>query len=302
MSRENASFVEWRTAAMRRTSSTPKTLAILGALIAALAAASIPVQAAGCKRPALKSMIADYFKAVQSHDMSALPTAANVRITENGQVMQPGTGFFQSGGAVLLERDLIDTQRCGAVSEAVTDETVNGAQTLAVMAVRLKVAHGKVTEIEQLVTREAEEKRFYNPKELLSTKDQDWTTPLPKNKRLTRYYMNVAANKYFDSFKKDPTDLPPFATPCNRWEGGLHTTRTGNCSPKGLVATHTFRRFPVTDLELGETAVFVNFVKALPDVHIFKFNSEGKIYLINAVFGGRVNGPVWPSSKDTAMK
>jgi hypothetical protein len=53
---------------------------------------------------------------------------------------------------------------------------------------------------------------------------------------------------------------------------------------------------------MGETAVFVNFAKGLPDVHIFKFNSEGKIYLINAVFGGRVSGPVWPSTKDTAMK
>jgi hypothetical protein len=279
-----------------------KTVAVLGALIATLAALPLPARAAGCSRAALKGMIADYFKAVDTHNFSALPTAATVRITENGVVMQPGTGYFQSGGAVHLERDLIDTQRCGTVSEAVTDETINGQKTLAVMAVRLKVAHGKVTEIEQLVTREAEEKRFYNPKELLATKDQDWTTPLPKNKRLTRYYMNLAANKYFDSFKKDPTDLPPFATPCNRWEGGLHTTRTGNCSPKGLVATHTYRRFPVTDLEMGETAVFVNFVQALPDVHIFKFNDKGQIYLINAVFGGRVHGPTWPDSKSTAMK
>jgi len=277
-------------------------LAMIAVFAAAFAASAVPARAANCSRASLKSMISDYFKAVDTHDMSALSTASDVRITENGVVMQPGTGFFQSGGKVLLERDLIDSQRCGTVSEAVTDDTVDGKPTLAVMAVRLKVAHGKVTEIEQIITREAEEKRFYNPKELLSTSDQDWTTPLPKNKRLKRAYMNVAANKYFDSFKKDPTDLPPFATPCNRWEGGLHTTRTGNCSPKGLVATHTFRRFPVTDLELGETAVFVNFVQSLPDVHIFKFNSDGKIYLINAVFGGRAKGPVWPATKSTAMR
>ena len=276
-------------------------LVILCVLIAGFAA-GVPAREASCSRASLKGMIGDYFKAVESHDMSALPADANVRITENGVDMKPGTGFFQSGGAVLLERDLIDTRRCGTVSEAVTDETVDGKPTLAVMAVRLKVAHGKVTEIEQIITREAEEKRFYNPKELLSTKGQDWTTPLPKNKRLSRDYMNVAANKYFDSFKKDPTDLPPFATPCNRWEGGLHTTRTGNCSPKGLVATHTFRRFPVTDLEMGETAVFVNFVQTLPDVHIFKFNDKGQIYVINAVFGGRVKGATWPATKDTAMK
>jgi hypothetical protein len=58
-------------------------------------------------------MIANCFEAVETHKMSALPTAANVRITENGQVMQPGEGFFNSGGAVHLERDLIDTGRCG---------------------------------------------------------------------------------------------------------------------------------------------------------------------------------------------
>jgi len=276
-----------------------KKLAVLPLLFAAV---SISARAQNCTRDALKGMIADYFKAVQTHDMSALPTAPNLRITENGQVMQPGEGFFKSGGAVLLERDLIDTERCGTATVAVTDETVDGTQTLAVMAVRLKVDQGKVSEIETIVTREAEEKRFYNPKELLSTKDQDWTTPLPADKRLTREYMNDGANKYFDAFVKDPSVLPPFAARCDRWEGGMHTTPTGNCSPKGLVLTHTHRRFEVTDLELGETAVFVNFATALPDVHVFKYNADGKLYLINAVFGGRNSNEIWPEGKDTAMK
>jgi hypothetical protein len=272
------------------------------AIVAALAAAAVPAQAQSCTRASLKAMIANYFKAVETHDMSALPTAANLRITENGQEMKTGEGFFKSGGTVLLQRSLIDTERCGTVTEAVTNETIDGAQTLAVMAVRLKVEQGKVSQIETIVTREAEEKRFYNPKVLLDTKDQDWTTPLPPGKRLTREYMNEGANKYFDAFVKDPTVLPPFATPCHRWEGGTHTTPTGNCSPKGLVLTHTHRRFPVTDLELGETAAFVNFATSLPDVHIFKYNADGKIYLINAVFGGRNPSPIWPEDKDNAMK
>jgi len=272
------------------------------AIIVAFAAASASAQAQGCTRDDPKGMIADYFKAVQTHDVSALPTAASVRITENGQVMQPGEGFFKSGGAVLLERDLIDTERCGTATVAVTNETVNGAQTMAVMAVRLKVDQEKVSEIETIVTREAEEKRFYNPQQLLETKDQDWATPLPPDKRLTREYMNDGANKYFDAFVKDPTVLPPFAARCDRWEGGTHTTPTGNCSPKGLVLTHTHRRFEVTDLELGETAVFVNFATALPDVHVFKYNAGGKLYLINAVFGGRNPDAIWPEDKDNAIK
>ena len=35
-------------------------------------------------------------------------------------------------------RDSFDTQRCGSVTQAVTNETIAGAQTMAVLAVRLK--------------------------------------------------------------------------------------------------------------------------------------------------------------------
>jgi len=109
--------------------------------------------------------------------------------------------------------------------------------------------------------------------------------------------MNDAANKYFDGFAADPKMEAPFATPCHRWEGGVQTTaRSGNCSPKGLVLTHTHRRFPVTDLEAGITAGFVNFNQSLPDVHIFKIRN-GKIELIQAVFGGRTRDTIWPDEK-----
>lgn len=266
-------------------------------ILVAFAAASVSARAQSCTRDSLKASIANYFKAVETHDMSALPTAADLRITENGREMKAGEGFFKSGGKVLLQRSLIDTERCGTVTEAVTGETIGGVETLAVMAVRLKVDQGKVREIETIVTREAEWKTFYNPKALLETKDQDWTTPLPPGKRPTREYMNDGANKYFDSFSKTPPAVPPFAQPCNRWEGGLHTTPTGDCMPKDLVLTHTHRRFPVTDLELGITAGFINFNQALPDVHIFKYNADGKIEYIQAVFGGRQNGLIWPDEK-----
>jgi len=266
-------------------------------IVAAFASASVCAQAQGCSRDSLKTLIANYFRAVETHSMSALPIAANLRITENGKVTIPGEGFVKSGGKSHLQRSLIDTERCATVTEAVTDETVDGAYTLAVMAVRLKVDQGKVSEIETLITREAEYKTFYHPGILIDTKDQDWTTLLPEGKRLTRAYMNDGANQYFDSFAKTPPAMPPFATPCNRWEGGMFATKDGNCLPKNLILTHTHRRFPVTDLELGATAVFVNFAEVLPDVHIFKYNADGKIENIQAVFGGREQGPIWPEEK-----
>ena len=273
-------------------------LTIIVTTAALVVSGKAQTQSVPCTRDSLRAMIASYFKAVETHDMSVLPASPNLRITENGQEIKAGEGFFKTGGKTQFERHLIDTERCGTATEAVADETINGTTKPVVMAVRLKVDAGKISEIETIFTREDDQKRFYKPQGLLDTRDQDWTTPLPAGSRLTRAYMNDGANKYFDGFAADPKVEAPFATPCHRWEGGTQTTvKTGNCSPKGLVLTHIHRRFPVTDLELGITAGFINFNQSLPDVHIFKYNSDGKIEYIQAVFGGRHQGLIWPDQK-----
>jgi hypothetical protein len=267
--------------------------------IATVAGLSCTAHAATCTRSDLTRTVDDYFKVVETHNMSALATTSNLRITENGADIKPGEGLLKSGGKTLLRRDVIDTERCAMVAEAVTEETVEGAPTMAVMAVRLKVDGGKVSEIETIVTREKEQARFYRPKDLLATADQDWTTPLPPAARRPRAYMNDVADKYFSAFGNKDAEEGPYAEVCHRWEGGLQTTaKDGKCSPKFMPAgiKHTHRRFPVTDLEKGITAAYINFGGALPDVHIFKFNEKGEVYWINAVFGGRVQGDqaVWP--------
>ncbi len=268
-------------------------------LVAAFTGLASAAHAETCTRAGLTQVIDNYFKVVETHSMSALPVAAKLRITENGQDMQPGEGLLKTGGKTLLRRDVIDTERCAVVSEAVTEETIDGAPTQAVMAVRMQVNDGKVSEIETLVTREKEQARFYNPRALLATADQDWKTPLSAAARKSRAYMNDVANKYFSAFSKDKVEDGPYAAVCHRWEGGLQTTaKDGKCSPQGtgLFINHTHRRFPVTDTELGITTGFMNFGGGLPDVHIFKFNEKGEVYLINAVFGGRLQGDhaVWP--------
>ena len=272
------------------------------ALAALMIAVSLPAQAQTCTRDALKGMVANYFKAVETHDMAALPTASNLRITENGLEVKPGDSFVKTGGKATILRSIIDTERCGTVTQALVDETVNGATDPVIVAVRLKVVSGRVTEIETLLGRRGASKMagfdFYNPKALLATKDQDWEVPLPVGQRPTRAYMNEHANRYFSSFATDPQGPDAnYASPCHRWEGGLQTTvKNPSCSPRGtgLVMTHTHRRFPVTDTETGATAGFILFGGGLPDVHMFKFDKDGRIYLIQAVFGGKAQGDIWP--------
>jgi hypothetical protein len=303
------------------------------AATAALVITAIPAQAQTCTRDGLKTIVANYFKAVETHNMSVLETAPNLRITQNGSEIKVGEGFFKTGGKSQFQRTLIDTERCGTLTQAVIDETPDpnapapagrggGARGAAgprgtatgggagggaapgagpqggpggapagargglpaaapytgpavILAVRLKVDKGKVSEIETIVNRQGE--LFFSPPGVLDTKDHDWEGILPPAQRSTREYMNDAANKYFSGFSPNPDVEAPFATPCDRWEGGVSTTATThNCSPKGFNMTHTHRRFPVTDVEAGITAGFVNFNGGLPDVHMFKIRN-GKI-------------------------
>ena len=318
------------------------------AATAALFITAIPTQAQTCTRDGLKTIVANYFKAVETHNMSALETAPNLRITQNGSEIKLGEGFFKTGGKSQFQRTLIDTERCGTLTQAIIDETPDpnapapagrggaapgaagprgaapgaagpgggaprggaaggGAPAGArgglpaappytgpavILAVRLKVDKGKVSEIETIVNRQGE--LFFSPPGVLATKDHDWEGILPPAQRSTREYMNDAANKYFSGFSANPEVEAPFATPCDRWEGGVSTTTTThNCSAKGFTMTHTHRRFPVTDVEAGITAGFVNFNGGLPDVHMFKIRN-GKIEMIQAVFGGNAQGAIWP--------
>jgi hypothetical protein len=293
------------------------------AATAALVITAIPALAQTCTRDGLKAIVANYFKAFETHNMSALETAPNLRITQNGSEIKLGEGFFKTGGKSQFQRTLIDTERCGTLTQAVIDETpdpnapapagrggargaagprgggAGGAQAAAadtgpavIFAVRLRVDKGKVSEIETIVNRQGE--LFFSPAGVLATKDHDWEGILPPAQRSTREYMNDAANKYFSGFSPNPEVEAPFATPCDRWEGGVSTTTTThNCSAKGFNMTHTHRRFPVADVEAGIAAGFVNFNGGLPDMHMFKIRN-GKIEMIQAVFGGNAQGAIWP--------
>ena len=93
------------------------------AATAALVITAIPAQAQTCTRDGLKAIVANYFKAVETHNMSALETAPNLRITQNGSEIKLGEGFFKTGGKSQFQRTLIDTERCGTLTQAVIDET-----------------------------------------------------------------------------------------------------------------------------------------------------------------------------------
>jgi len=282
-----------------------------------------------CSREYLKGIVDKYFTALQAHDPSGLPLASNVKYTENGKELAVGEGLWKSAGKTLLRRDLIDTRKCGAHSNAVIEEKFDPATVGQPMALpgikpkplpeagtprpimfgfRLKVENEKISEIETIIARESE--FAFNADGQLATKDQDWESILPPEERSSRLAMIAAANDYFDMFAAEPIVRTPFASVCDRWENGLQTTVGGmetlagedgkkaqmhahDCTPKGLViSNHGPRRFLV-DVEAGVVVAFVHFASGLPDFHVFKMRN-GKVELINAVVGAGSPSMGWP--------
>jgi hypothetical protein len=235
-----------------------------------------------CPRAELTALVDAYSAAMAAHDAPALPWAANVRFTENAEVLQPGDSTLWRGAGEWSQRnDLIDTQTCGTLSWGVIEEDGR----LIHAAIRLATADGdEITEAEHILGREDE--FAFGPEAVLELAWIDWETILNPLDRQSRGAMVAAANDYFSTFVETPSVNAPFADRCDRWENGAHTTPNHNCSPYGtrLYMTHPQRRFPVADLEAGIVAGFVYFNGALPDVHVFDMH-RGRIQFIQAVIG-----------------
>jgi hypothetical protein len=176
-------------------------------------------------------------------------------------------------------------------------------------AARLKVEKGKITEVETIVARERD--FAFNAKGVLETKDQDWNTILPPEKRAPRQVLADAANNYFALFAEGSTVSVPFAEVCDRWENGVQTTATDHdCSPVtfrkaiGASINHGPRRVWV-DTDKGLSIAFMAFGggasaneenptgSGLVDCHMFRMR-DGKVDLIQAIVGPNAASMGWP--------
>lgn len=241
-----------------------------------------PVEPPGtkCPRASLKTLVDDYSAALAAHDPKRVNISAKVMFTENGIELKPGESTLWKGAGTWGELNyLLDTERCGAVAFGVINEN----DRLIHAAIRLQTEEGgAITEIEHVLGRENE--FMYGPQVVMETKYLDWENILPPDERSSRALMTAAAIDYFEMFSDQPMVNTPFAARCDRWENGIKTTPTHNCSPKGLVIKHPVPRVPLVDVEAGQVAAFAHFAGNLADVHVFKM-SNGRVDYALAVVG-----------------
>ncbi len=161
-----------------------------------------------------------------ARDPVRLPLAAEVRFTEDGQVLPLGEGFWATASAVGGYRNVfVDVEKASVAAFATMRE--NGAPVL--LTARLKAPDGRITEIESFVARASGGVggMAAGPVQLeaLPGPDPLWEEPAP-GRPSARQELIDAANNYFWGLEKNATgrDYSFFADDCERLENGLKTT------------------------------------------------------------------------------
>ncbi|MFB3778984.1 MAG: hypothetical protein ACE141_15300 [Bryobacteraceae bacterium] len=238
------------------------------AVIAAVTALGAQAQVA-CDRACLTGYIDTYFAALAANNPSALPLAANAKITANGEVMPLARTFWQGVKGTAYRWDIVNVRRGDTGTEAVISNA-DGSKTMFML--RLKVMDGKITEIETIKCNKGEADQLWDP-DALREVSSSLQLSIREVERDSYYDLIGTAEGYWRAFQTNGTPLyrPARLLPdCRRFENGLQTTgmvRDGQYQSaalsfeKGdLVGRNLWdRRYPVVDEERGIVLSIVRF-------------------------------------------
>ena len=218
-----------------------------------------------CDRECLRGFITQYLDALVAHNPKALPTAPNVKFTEDTKTMQLGEGLWQGASKIRPYRqDFLDVREGVAASHVIVEE--NG--TPAMLALRLKIADKKLTEIETMVVRNMAEGRIFAINNLTTPRAAMNVVPDASQKmsradliRIAEYY--PAGLKVGGSFNAVNA---PFAPDAYRIENGTVTAGPGARAGSENIRTQSIIAHPdvnyrvaAVDEELGIVLLRMDF-------------------------------------------
>ena len=172
-----------------------------------------------CDRECLRGFITQYLDALVAHNPKALPTASNVKFTEDTKTMQLGEGLWKGASKIRPYRqDFLDVREGVAASHVVAEE--NGTPVM--LALRLKIVNRQLTEIETMVVRSMEEGRIFNINNLTTARAAMNVVPDPPQRlsraeaiRIAEFYpLGLKVGGTFDAVNA------PFAPNAYRVENG----------------------------------------------------------------------------------
>jgi hypothetical protein len=254
-----------------------------------------------CGRHCLLSLLTLYTEALTDNDVSKLPLAANVRATSNGVVAQVGHGeIWGSVARIPFRRAFVDPVSGAAVFYgALTNTPTRDGARWWFYVVRLAVANGKITEVEEI---SYDGGLGNTTASALSLPDRLFDTYLPPDERVSREQLMNIANQYFEAVSHDVDyHAVPWHPECERIELGVFTVNalmnSGSCGGEfknpAVKWNVKNRRFYIADPERGVVLAIGNFTTPPEYPHnngsvvfeVFKVQ-DGLIRQIEAFFRG----------------
>jgi hypothetical protein len=257
-------------------------------------AASVGVENS-CDYACLTGLVDQYLKALVAHDPSQIGVTDHVKFTENTIPLKLGDALWGTvSGLGTYKLYFADPIGGAAGIEASIRE--NG--TPALLLLRMKVVNHKISEIETIVHRNADDatalEKFGQP-------NQVWTQTLVAGQRVPRQEMSRIANAYFDGILHAAGDSVPFDPNCNRILDG--TQDTNNPTAKGWFDKDSFRPDAMGIRENMNTHIW-SYIHSIDPRHIvvidekmgivvgmFMFNHPGNVKSANVPGVGQVPMP-----------
>ena len=268
-------------------------LAVLTAAVLAFAGSASAQPA--CGRACLVRTMDGYLAALAAHDPGRLKISPDVRFTEDGAPMKLGDGLWQTIGALGPFRLDFDDPQSGQAGALVTVQE-NG--NTALMALRLKVVGGRISQVESVLARKGELQSLQT--DLLQAPLPIFKEDVPLARRSSRAELTRITNLYFDAIEQADGSVVPFARDGFRIENGTRTCNnpepvTGGANPDfarlrsmacaDQLSTKIFtyiksvspRRIEVVDVDKGLAIAFV------------RFQHPGNVLFVDTPANGRVS-------------
>lgn len=168
-------------------------------------------------RASLAAIGEAYLDALERKDSSALALAEEVWATENTARLEFGEGLLWRAAieATDFRISVVDPATGQAAFQAVY--LIEGRPAL--VAIRVGVERGMITEVEHLIDRNVAPQAM----ELLATPRAAMLDDLPPQQRSSRALMIHAAHAYFDALTGEDGRIAPFTHDCVRHEQGYRT-------------------------------------------------------------------------------
>ncbi|MET0291783.1 MAG: hypothetical protein ABW136_05405 [Steroidobacteraceae bacterium] len=195
---------------------------VLSLFTAAPLRAASPASAVAppCDRSCLTGLVDRYLAALVRHDPTGLPLNRDVKFTENAARLTVGKEGLWIAASEAPTGFRIVAADVGAGQVGLYGVMKERAKPL-IIALRLKVVNGQITEIEHVLARNLRPAVV----EMLAKPRPEFVTPLPAANRLPRHQMVNIADSYFEAIEHADGKLAPFADDCVRRENGQQTTK-----------------------------------------------------------------------------